>query len=109
MLSKSQYLLSILVFCEITSAPRRFAMTTYPTVKVSQRYQIAVPAKARARLNINSGDRLIVDIQDGMLILIPEPADYAQHLAGLHKEIWDGVDVQKYIHEERSAWDSHRD
>jgi AbrB family looped-hinge helix DNA binding protein len=81
-------------------------MTLYPTVKVSKRYQIAVPAAARQQLNIQSGDRLIVDIQDGMLILIPEPEDYSKHLAGLHKEIWQGVDVQQYIDEERNSWGS---
>jgi AbrB family looped-hinge helix DNA binding protein len=81
-------------------------MTISKTVKVSKRYQIVVPAAAREKLNIQSGDRLIVDIQDGMLILLPEPQDYAQHLAGLHKEIWEGVDAQQYVDQERKAWDS---
>lgn len=81
-------------------------MAIYPSVKVSKRYQIAVPAAARQQLNIQSGDRLIVDIQDGMLILIPEPDDYSKHLAGLHQEIWRGIDVQQYINEERNSWDS---
>lgn len=78
----------------------------YPTtVKVSKRYQIAVPAQARQELNIQSGDRLIVDVQDGMLILIPQPESYTQHMAGLHKEIWEGIDPQEYIDEERNAWE----
>jgi AbrB family looped-hinge helix DNA binding protein len=80
-------------------------MTLSNTVKVSKRYQIAVPATARQELNIQRGDRLLVDVQDGMLILMPQPENYTQHLAGLHREIWDGVDPQKYIDEERSAWD----
>jgi AbrB family looped-hinge helix DNA binding protein len=75
------------------------------SVKVSKRYQIAVPAAARERLGINRGDRLIVDIQDGMLILLPEPHSYARHLAGLHHEIWDGVDTQEYIAGERNQWE----
>ncbi len=83
-------------------------MSSYLTVKVSKRYQIAVPAAARQLLHIKSGDRLIVDIQDGMLVLLPEPEDFASHLAGLHKEIWEGVDAQKYIDEERQAWDSEK-
>ena len=62
------------------------------TVKVSSRYQIVVPAAARAQLNIHSGDRLLVDIQDGLLILIPQPQDYTQKLTGLHKEVWEKVD-----------------
>ena len=80
-------------------------MALSTTVKVSKRYQIAVPAIAREQLNIESGDRLLVDIQDGMLILIPEPENYTQALAGLYKEIWEGVDPRGYVHEERDAWD----
>ena len=78
-------------------------MTT--TVKVSKRFQISVPASTRKQLNIRAGDRLLVDIQDGMLILIPRPERYSNHLAGLHKEIWAGGEAQKYINEERDAWD----
>ena len=74
------------------------------TVKVSKRYQIAVPALARDLLNIKSGDRLIVDIQDGIIILIPMPDNYTQAMAGLHKEIWQGVDIQKYLDQERDSW-----
>lgn len=76
------------------------------TVKVSKRYQIAVPAIARAKLNIQDGDRLIVDIQDGMMILLPQPENYTQNLAGLHREIWTMQDPQKYTDEERQAWGS---
>jgi len=76
------------------------------TVKVSKRYQIAVPAVARKLLNIQKGDRLLVDVQDGLLLLIPEPDNYTEALSGLHKEIWEGIDVQEYIDEEREAWDN---
>lgn len=79
-------------------------MTDTTTVKVSKRYQIAVPALARQHLNIQSGDRLLVDIQDGMIILIPEPENYTEAMAGLHKEIWQDVEVEKYMAEERDAW-----
>ena len=80
-------------------------MTISTTVKVSKRYQIAVPAIARQELKIQSGDRLLVDIQDGMLILIPQPENYTQVMTGLYKEIWEDVDAKSYIDEERTAWD----
>jgi AbrB family looped-hinge helix DNA binding protein len=80
-------------------------MATPTTVKVSKKYQIAVPATARAHLNIDAGDRLLVDIQDGMLILIPEPHNYTDHLAGLHHEVWERSNTTDYIHQERSAWE----
>ena len=75
-------------------------------VKVSRRYQIALPRLARQRLNIQAGDRLLVDIQDGLLILIPQPQDFAARLAGLHREVWEGVDAAAYLEEERDAWES---
>jgi AbrB family looped-hinge helix DNA binding protein len=76
------------------------------SVKVSSRYQVAVPRVAREKLNIQSGDRLLVDVQDGVLILIPQPQDHVAHLAGLHKEVWADVDTTAYLEEERQAWNN---
>ncbi len=74
------------------------------SVKVSAKYQIAVPQIARKKLNIKKGDRLLVDVQDGVIVLIPEPKRYSDYLQGLHGEIWKGIDVQKYINGEHDAW-----
>jgi AbrB family looped-hinge helix DNA binding protein len=76
------------------------------SVKVSSKYQIAVPQIARRKLNIKKGDRLLVDVQDGVIVLIPEPKRYTDYLLGLHGEIWEGVDIQKYLSGEREAWTS---
>ena len=85
-------------------------MSERVSVKVSSRHQISVPRVAREKLNIQSGDRLLVDIQDGILILVPQPQDYVAHMAGLHREIWKGVDTGAYLAEEREAWnDSESD
>jgi AbrB family looped-hinge helix DNA binding protein len=81
-------------------------MSELVSVKVSSRYQIAVPSIARKRLNIQSGDRLLVDIQDGLLILLLQPQNYTAHLAGLHREVWEGLDTTAYLQEERDAWDT---
>lgn len=74
------------------------------SVKVSSRYQISLPSRARQKLNIQAGDRLLVDVQDGMIILLLQPDDYVEHMAGLYQEIWQGVDTAKYLNEEREAW-----
>lgn len=79
-------------------------MTETISVKVSNRYQIALPSLARKQLNIQAGDRLLVDIQDGMIVLLPQPENYADYLAGLHKDIWQGVDTDAYLEQERDAW-----
>src|SRR3990172_1878018 len=84
---------------------REGSMSRPLNVKVSSRYQIAVPKIARERLKIERGDRLIVDIQDGLLILIPQPEDYSAKMAGLHHEVWERLDTSAYLRQEREAWD----
>jgi len=81
-------------------------MSKPTTVKVSQRHQIVVPSIAREQLNIRSGDRLLVDIQDGLLILLPQPQNYTEHLTGLHREVWSELDTDAYLQEERDAWNT---
>jgi AbrB family looped-hinge helix DNA binding protein len=79
-------------------------MAEVVSVKVSSRNQIAVPKIARDRLQIRSGDRLLVDVQDGVLVLIPQPDDYVAHMAGLHREVWAELDSDDYLDQEREAW-----
>jgi len=79
-------------------------MTQQSTVKVSSRNQIALPSEARKKLNIRSGDRLLVDVQDGVLVLVPQPQDYVAAMAGLHREVWEGLDTEAYLNQERDAW-----
>ena len=74
------------------------------SVKVSAKYQIAVPQIARKKLNIKQGDRLLVDVQDGVIILIPQPKRYTDYLQGLHSEILKDVDTQKYLDGELNSW-----
>jgi hypothetical protein len=50
------------------------------------------------QLNIQSGDHLIVAIQDDMIVLLPQPQNYSEQLQGLHWEIWEGVDTDNYIY-----------
>lgn len=74
------------------------------TVKVSGRYQISLPSRARRELGIEAGDRLMVVVQDGMLILLPQPQDFVSYMAGLHREVWQGIDTTAYLNEERASW-----
>lgn len=83
-------------------------MSQTNSVKVSSRYQIAVPASARSTLKIKRGDRLLVDVQDGMIILLPQPMNYTKQLAGLHQSIWEDDAAVSYIREEREAWEESR-
>lgn len=77
---------------------------TNTSVKVSAKYHITIPKIARKKLNIKKGDRLLCDVQDGVIVLIPEPKRYTFYLKGLHGDIWKGVDIQNYLNGERGAW-----
>ena len=83
-------------------------MTKAISVKVSNRYQIALPSLARKELNIQAGDRLLVDIQEGMIVLIPQPDDYVNHLTGLHKDIWQNINTTTYLEQEREVWQTSK-
>lgn len=74
------------------------------SVKVSNKHQIAVPASVRRKLSIRAGDYLLVDIEDGAIILVPKPIDSIEELRGLGREVWNGVDAQDYVDRERDGW-----
>ncbi len=74
------------------------------TVKVSSRYQIAVPRRVREHLRIRKGDRLLVEVRGGLVILLPAPQSYVEHMAGLHKDVWEGIEGADYVRGEREEW-----
>ncbi len=73
-------------------------------IKVNSRNQISLPNSSLEKLNIKAGDRILLDIQDGIMVLIPQPESYAQRFQSLNPEIWKEVDVEKYLNSERKAW-----
>ncbi len=73
-------------------------------VRVSSKHQIAVPATVRRSLRIRSGDHLLVEVRGGHVVLTPEPRDYPEHLRGLHRDVWEGIEPQEYVRREREAW-----
>ena len=74
-------------------------------VKVNGRNQITLPRNVREKLKIKTGDYLLVNIQNGMMILVPQPESNADHMQGLHAEIWKDINTENYLDEERKAWE----
>jgi len=45
-------------------------------------------------------------VQQSQQAAAPElPVSYTDTLAGLHREIWEGVDTDAYLQQERDAWE----
>ena len=75
-------------------------------VKVSSKYQIVIPREVREKLNLKTGDRLIIKTNNGKIIIYPQPKSYAKYTLGLGKEIWEGIDATEFIRKERETWKS---
>lgn len=73
------------------------------TVKVSSRNQIVVPADVREELGVGPGDRLIVPVHDGDIVMAREPDDWLEYTRGLGSHIWRDVDPVEYVRRERGA------
>lgn len=82
------------------------AVTDPLTVRVGRRDQNAPQRVARERLNIRRRDRLLVDVQGGPLILVPQLRNVTGHMAGLHREVWQGLDTTVYLGQEWDARDA---
>lgn len=73
--------------------------------RISSKNQIVLPKAVREALDVHSGDTLLFLIVGNMVMLRPRPASFADALAGLHKEVWAGVDLDKWLDEEREVWE----
>jgi AbrB family looped-hinge helix DNA binding protein len=77
-------------------------MTT--KVTLSSKNQIVVPKEAREKLNIGPGQEMLVLVKENRIVLVPRPQDFADRMAGLHKDVWTDVDTDSYLEEERDSW-----
>ncbi len=73
------------------------------TVTINKRNQIVVPQKAREKLGLNPGQKLLVLSKKDRIVLIPQPKS-VKKMAGLHREIWTKVNTKKYLEKERNGW-----
>jgi antitoxin PrlF len=73
-------------------------------VRLGKRFQLVLPKKIRQRLGLREGDVLLIEVTRKGILLVPKPQSYTQHLSGLHREVWQDVNVDEYLREERKTW-----
>lgn len=73
------------------------------SVKLSSKRQITLPVKVCNQLSIKDGDYLLLDIQEGKIILTPYPENPAKHFRGISKGLFGRTaeEVDAYVAEER--------
>jgi len=74
-------------------------------VKLSSKNQIVIPKEARESINLKPGDKLLLTVSaGGHLLLWKRPRNYTEYMSGLGKELWNKVDIGKYIKKIRKEW-----
>lgn len=73
-------------------------------MRISGKNQIVIPKNARKKLGLSPGDELLVRAEKELLIMQPKPRSYTQYMQGLQKRVWENVDANSYVEEERQAW-----
>ena len=74
--------------------------------KLTNKFQITIPADIRRRLSLHQGDYVVIDLEDNKAVLRPGHGGHVQRLSGLGKDVWDkrgGGDT--YIQRERTSGD----
>lgn len=79
------------------------------TAKVSSKYQVVIPRKAREVLGIDEGDRVVFDYRDGMVVLLPKPKDFVKFSRGLGAEVWGGAAAGGRAGPEGGPWQKRSD
>ncbi len=80
-------------------------MSLSTTVKLSRKSQIVIPKEARRRLGLSPGDELVVEVEKDRVVMRPKPKNFTKYALGLHKEVWKGVEPERYLEEERESWE----
>ncbi|RDV80913.1 AbrB/MazE/SpoVT family DNA-binding domain-containing protein [Ammonifex thiophilus] len=80
-------------------------MAIVETVRLGSKCQMVLPLKIRKALGVTEGDELLVLFLGNAAVLVPKPKSYADRLLGLHREVWVGINLEKYLEEERSSYE----
>lgn len=65
-----------------------------------------IPEEIIKQSGLKPGDDIIwfYEEKTKQILLMEKPRDFSKSLRGLGKEIWKGVNLDKYIQEERESW-----
>ena len=74
-------------------------------VRLSSKNQIVIPKEARESIHLKAGDRLLMTVSTtGHLLLWKRPKKYVDYMKGLGKNLWKGMDIEKYVKTLRKEW-----
>lgn len=73
--------------------------------KLNEDSSIKIPEYILKKSGLKPGAEIIwLYDEQGQILLMEKPKDFAKAMKGLGKEVWNKTDVDKYIEEERKSW-----
>ena len=68
---------------------------------ISSKNQIVIPREAREALGVKAGDKLLIIVRNGHVIILQKPKSHAAAIHGLAREMY----PKGYLRKERESWD----
>jgi AbrB family looped-hinge helix DNA binding protein len=68
---------------------------------ISGKNQIVIPKEAREALGVKAGDKLLVVVRNGQVIILQKPKSYQAAIRGLARSTY----PKGYLQKERKSWD----
>lgn len=77
-----------------------------PTVTLSSKHQVTLPADLVRSLGLKPGDKLVAELISDHIVLLPQPESWANYFVGSMKGFWGSKEeIDQYIAEERRSWE----
>ena len=94
-----------------TAGAPNHAERTVGEVVITGKNQITLPVAATRAAHWERGDRLLVMLLEGdMVLLMRKPTDWAQTFAGALTEVFgSNEETRAYLERERASWDQPRE
>ena len=75
-----------------------------PTVILSSTSRIALPVQIVQALNLKPGDKLVINLEIGRIVLWPKPHNYTDYFGGCLEGTWGSKqEVDNYLAKERAS------
>lgn len=75
------------------------------TAKLTEKYQITIPAAVRQQLGLKSGDSVSLALEGGQIVLRGAQGGWTESSRGLGAEMWKQAGGSDAIERERDSWD----
>ena len=78
-----------------------------PLVTVSSKHQITLPVDMVRTLGLKAGDKLVAELIEDQVVLMPQPASWSDYFIGSMKGVYGSTkeEIDRYIAEVRYGWD----